>query len=251
MSSPHEVQWTAEAVARFWNYQSTRPSIASIYFSALHGKELASRTQRWLPARSAKVLDMGCGTGAFLRLLATTRDNMSLAGVDFSEESFRTAKDTCSEVRPIPELHAISSYPTPWPAQTFDAIYSLEVVEHLDDAMLNSVIDECARLLKPGGVLIVTTPHAEDLERQHTCCPECGTTFHIWQHQRSWTVATLTERIENRGFAAASVEATFLEPLRVRVALWVARRLGMSKRQPPNLVGVFRCIAASPDTIAA
>lgn len=251
MSSRHEVKWTREAVARFWDYQSRRPSIANIYFSALHGAELVNRTRRWLPARSGKVLDMGCGTGAFLRMLATTHAGMSLAGVDFSEDSIATATDACSAVRPAPDLRAISKYPTPWPPQSFDVIYSLEVVEHLDDAMLDSVLDECARLLKPGGILIVTTPNAEDLERQHTCCPECGATFHIWQHQRSWSVASLTELIEGRGFTAVRVEAMFLEPLRIRFALWLARTLGMSRKRPPNLVGTFRRIAASPATTAS
>lgn len=251
MSSQREVQWTREAVARFWDYQSKRPSIANIYFSALHGAELVNRTRRWLPAPPGKVLDMGCGTGAFLRMLATACRGMPLAGVDFSEDSVRTAKETCAAVRPLPDLRAITSYPTPWPPQAFDVIYCLEVVEHLDDEMLDGVLGECARLLKARGVLIVTTPHAENLERQHTCCPDCGATFHIWQHQRSWSVASLTERIQHHGFVAVKVHATFLEPLRVRIALWIARKTGISKRQPQNLIGVFRRVETHPAAIPA
>jgi SAM-dependent methyltransferase len=45
----------------------------------------------------------------------------------------------------------------PWPDRAMDAITCLHVVEHLND--LSQLLSEAGRLLKPGGLLYVETPH--------------------------------------------------------------------------------------------
>lgn len=241
MTRRQEAEWTPEQVSSFWDYQSGRPSIEHIYFSATHGRQIAKRTKRWLNGRpSARVLDLGCGTGAFLKHLASVVSGLSLAGADFSDASIKTATSTCSSIQPAPELKAITGYPTDWQASSFDVIYVIEVVEHLKDAVLDSVLKEASRLLVQGGYLIITTPNNEDLEKQHTCCPNCGTTFHIWQHVRNWSATSLTEYVLPFGFERTAAHATFLDPTAVRIAAWLSRMIGLSHRRPPHLVAVFR-----------
>ena len=43
-----------------------------------------------------------------------------------------------------------------FPDSSFDAITLIEIVEHLRDA--KALLAECARILKPGGIVLVTTP---------------------------------------------------------------------------------------------
>ena len=76
---------------------------------------------------------------------------------------------------------------------------TLEVVEHLTDDRLHETIRETRRLLKPGGRLIVTTPHAEDLQQEMQFCPECGAVFHKWQHVRSWSADGLRSVMAEAG----------------------------------------------------
>ncbi|HEX5707136.1 MAG TPA: methyltransferase domain-containing protein, partial [Pyrinomonadaceae bacterium] len=54
-------------------------------------------------------------------------------------------------------------------------------------------------LLKPGGIVMFTTPHAEDLEQSMTYCPFCEAEYHRVQHVRSFTPETMTELLESHG----------------------------------------------------
>lgn len=241
MQPQHQLDWTSEQISGFWDYQSSRPSAHENYFSATHSTQIAKYSRRWLRSGpSLRVLDMGCGTGAFLARLAQIRPRLQLAGVDFSADSVASAKNACESIVPLPDLRTVAGYPTPWIDGSFDVIYVIEVIEHLADEMLEAMVHECIRLLKPGGRLIVTTPNDEDLERQNTCCPNCGATFHIWQHVRSWSASSLSRFMNERGFDPLRVKATLIEPAQIRAAAWLARKLRLSRKRPPHLVGVFR-----------
>jgi len=241
MQARDEVTWTPEQVSRFWDYQSHRPSALRNYFSIGRGEQVAKRTLRHIsPHQSARILDLGCGTGHFLEQLARIGPGTLLHGIDFSTESIQVAKKTCRSIVPTPDLEAIESYPTHLPADSFDAAYSIEVVEHLSDNMLDSMIIEARRVLKKGGYLVITTPNNEDLERSHTCCPNCSSTFHIWQHVRAWSTRSLSQFMSGHGFTEVFAKETFLEPLHLRICIWIARKLGVVKRQPPHIIAIYR-----------
>lgn len=241
MSTPRYIEWTPEQVARFWDYQSHRPSATANYFSIGHGMPVARRTlSRVARQKSARILDFGCGTGNFLKFISRLRPDLQLHGTDFSNESIRIAQNTCASLEPAPDLRTLTSLPTPWASGSFDAVYSLEVVEHLSDATLETMLAEIHRLLRDGGYAVITTPNDEDLEQLHTCCPQCGSTFHIWQHVRSWSKESLAEFMARHGFALVSVSNTELRPLRMRALLWAARAVGLIKSKPPRILAIFR-----------
>jgi SAM-dependent methyltransferase len=60
--------------------------------------------------------------------------------------------------------------PLPFPCSEFDAVLSLEGIEHVFNPSL--LFDELSRVLKPGGMLIITTPNLQNLATrwQHLCC---------------------------------------------------------------------------------
>ncbi len=51
-----------------------------------------------------------------------------------------------------------------YPAESFDAVTLCHVVEHLSDP--RATIDECFRILKPSGRLVVATPNSDSLSRR-------------------------------------------------------------------------------------
>lgn len=54
----------------------------------------------------------------------------------------------------------LADYPWPWDDETFDAIRAFHVLEHLDD--VEAALRECARMLRPSGVLITRWPIGAD-----------------------------------------------------------------------------------------
>lgn len=241
MRERHAVVWTSEQVNRFWDYQVHRPSARDNYFSIGRGAQIAKRTLP-LVARtySARVLDLGCGTGHFLKHLAHIGRGLQLFGIDFSSESIRSAQQTCSSMEPPPDLRVADRYPTSLPDVSIDVVYSIEVVEHLADDALDAMIAEVHRVLKKGGFLVITTPNNEDLERSQTCCPDCNATFHIWQHVRTWSTDSLASFIASHGFSTVVAKSTFLEPLPLRILLRVAVIFGLAVRSPPRILAIFR-----------
>lgn len=241
MQERKELVWTSEQVARFWDYQSQRPSASANYFSIAHGAQIARRTLRYvMQSDSPHILDLGCGTGHLLKQISLLQPRALLYGIDFSGESIKTATETCGSVTPPPDLRVVDRYPTSLPADHFDVAYSVEVVEHLADDVLDALIAEAHRVLKPGGCLVITTPNREDLERLYTCCPNCNSTFHIWQHVRSWSTATLTQLMEMHGLMKVHATETLLEPAPARLMLWLARKLRLTKRSAPHILAIYR-----------
>ncbi len=103
--------------------------------------------KRFLPPQ-AKIADVGAGSGAFsLRLRAHGYDPLpiDLDTTDIPKELGALQADVCTDLMSLLE-----------PA-TLDGVVALEVIEHLDCPA--RFFEEVARLLKPGGGLLISTPN--------------------------------------------------------------------------------------------
>lgn len=58
----------------------------------------------------------------------------------------------------IDVVHDLDEMPWPWPDEAFDKVLAIAVLEHLQANLIASV-DECWRVLRPGGILYVKLPH--------------------------------------------------------------------------------------------
>lgn len=99
-----------------------------------------------------RILDFGCGEGVLLSRL--NADNL-LVGVDVSEAAVRRSKARCGDRASIVRVGVAGALP--FRDGAFDALITTEVIEHVPDE--RAIIREWARVLKPGGRLILTTPH--------------------------------------------------------------------------------------------
>ena len=106
----------------------------------------------FLPAvKGGRVLDVGCGNGERLALLKTLGWNVK--GIDPDREAVEKAKQMgldadCADPKAMD-----------YPNDSFDAVISSHVIEHSPQPL--EMLAECARVLKPGGRLVVVTPNAE------------------------------------------------------------------------------------------
>lgn len=101
-----------------------------------------------------RVLDVGCGDGGFLAHVATHVDDERVrwVGVDYSEYQLAKAARLPYEFHQCDLGEGI-----PLPDASMDLVHAAEVIEHLSNPDL--LVEECARVLRTGGHLLLTTPN--------------------------------------------------------------------------------------------
>jgi SAM-dependent methyltransferase len=112
----------------------------------------------WLGATGGRtILDCGCGRGFYLKMLRHLGD-ARLAGVDLELPYLRKARRNTAE---LPDLLVASAsiYDLPFPDASFDAVLLSEILEHVERDV--DGLREVHRVLKPGGLALITVPHAD------------------------------------------------------------------------------------------
>ncbi|HNP85172.1 MAG TPA: class I SAM-dependent methyltransferase [Kouleothrix sp.] len=229
------------------NYGRTMPPDGKPAYFRLHRfrfqKLLAA-----LPPPPARVLEVGTTPGQFTEILR--RAGYDVAGVDlFPEQRAALWQRLGVEVR----FCNIDEQPLPYGDAEFDAVVFSEVIEHLVSAPLPA-LREMARVLRPGGRLIITTPN------QHYIKSRLKTLFDVllgrpfesfaeferamrlagpqryYNHSRLYTLEELRWLVEQSGLQVAFArpanawEQVGVEPLRalrhplrvgVKAGLWL------------------------------
>ncbi len=118
--------------------------------------ELRHRRRYEVAARYVEgkhVLDVGCGEGYGGDILAERAAHVT--GIDVSEQAIAHA--AAKYGRPNLEFRRMSAERLLFEDNSFDAVVCLELIEHAKDHV--AVMHEIRRVLKPGGVLILSTPN--------------------------------------------------------------------------------------------
>ncbi|MGC2236314.1 MAG: class I SAM-dependent methyltransferase [Pyrinomonadaceae bacterium] len=148
------------------------------------------------PQSAIRILDVGCGTGANLEMLAQFGE---AEGVDVSDDAleFCRAKGL--------KTHKGLAEKLPFEDESFDLVTALDVVEHLDDDV--SGLEEMNRVLKSGGKTLIFVPAFMWL---------WGVQDDISNHRIRYTKKQIVERLEKAGFEierATYANWTFFAPI--------------------------------------
>jgi SAM-dependent methyltransferase len=105
--------------------------------------------RRHVGLEGKRILDIGCGVGAFVRRLGEFSDRVY--GTDIDRESVRRGSEA------LPNLALALAEHMPFKDGAFDVILLHEVLEHVDDDA--ATLKEARRLLAPGGRVVVFCPN--------------------------------------------------------------------------------------------
>jgi len=100
-----------------------------------------------------RILDLGCGGGFFVKELAmSVGKEGAVVALDSSSAQIDIAKQTCADL-PNVEYYTCSATKLPFADASFDSIISTQTLEYILE--VDAVLQECQRVLKPGGRLAV------------------------------------------------------------------------------------------------
>jgi SAM-dependent methyltransferase len=153
-------------------------------------------------SNSLAVLDFGCGCGRLTRLLSLRPDKWSTHGCDVNASHVRWCQDHLPTVR---TQKVGSRPPSSYRDAQFDLVYSISVFTHLPSSVANDWLREIHRVLRPGGLFILTTHGTAALD----------TIARSKVHQAMFqfdetTVGGIREKLGGGGFAFVQYEGGYL-----------------------------------------
>jgi ubiquinone/menaquinone biosynthesis C-methylase UbiE len=152
----------------------------------------SQRLQAMIPVDRLRLLDLGCGAGAWSARIASEHPGIRVSGVDVGEEFIAAADQryACDRV----DFAVADFLALPFADRTFDCIYADNTLEHAFD--IDATLDESRRVLCDGGVLLAAIPPDANHTRR-------ATDNHTWRT----SAQDVCERMRRAGFVDVSVEA--------------------------------------------
>jgi 2-polyprenyl-3-methyl-5-hydroxy-6-metoxy-1,4-benzoquinol methylase len=168
-----------------------------------------------------RVLDLGCGEGRFAAELV--RAGAEVVGIDVAAEPLRRARERHPELVDLRQVPAAGA----WPLEdaSFDAVWGGEVIEHVADTA--GWLSELRRVLRSGGVLLLSTPDHGRLRMLGWALTPHAFQAHFdprADHLRFYTRRTLMGLLEDFGFHDVDVRRAGGLPGARRQLLASARR---------------------------
>jgi ubiquinone/menaquinone biosynthesis C-methylase UbiE len=152
--------------------------------------------------KDKKVLDIACGTGYGLAFLKSTAK--SVTGVDVDAVA---AKQALSECDAKARVLLGDGTNLPFVDESFDVVTSFETLEHLHERAL--FLSELKRVLKPNGLLILSTPNAyytKPINGKPT------NRFHIFEYRTEELKAELESQFTLQKFVGQTLDESIAIP---------------------------------------
>ena len=166
------------------------------------------------------VVDCASGDGTCARILAAQASEVH--GFDLSKEAVESAqRETVADDVRFAVAHATA---LPVPDGFADLYVSLETIEHLPDQ--EAFLREAARILKPNGQLVCSTPDRDVYSPGNTLCSRPWNRFHVREYSQPEFAALLGRHFERIELFGQNPKSPALVNLRV----------ALGRRTPGHLV---------------
>jgi SAM-dependent methyltransferase len=162
-------------------------------------RETARHGLMWLPGECrGKLLDVGCGSGLFLKHMQAL--GWEVSGVEPDRNAAQIAREALVHGDVVAgELHQAEFAP-----ESFDAVTLSHVIEHVPDP--DDALAICHRLLRPGGRLVLSTPNSESLGVRRF-----GRSWLHWdppRHLQLFNPRTLPQLVSSAGLEIESLDTS-------------------------------------------
>lgn len=149
--------------------------------------------------RAPQVLDAGCGTGRMLPVLAGRMMGCQVTGVDASAQMLRRARQD----HPGFGVTQADLTALPLPDHSLDGYFSWYSTIHLDDAGFTRALREAARILRPGGLVLLAFQEGSGVRDIGPGLRRLGhqVTLHRWHRQP----AEVQEALTDTGFVPSEI----------------------------------------------
>src|SRR3954465_8246284 len=104
-------------------------------------------------AATARLLDIGCGTGSFLREVKRNFPRLAVTVLDLSEPYLAVAERRLADWSRVTLIPGAAEA-IPFPDNQFEIVSCIYLLHELPPVVRRAVVDEIRRVLKPGGALI-------------------------------------------------------------------------------------------------
>ncbi len=158
---------------------------------------------------TSRLLDVGYGEGGLLRI--AQKQGWNCYGTEISPQALEYGQGCGWTVSSEADTHPL------FPAQGFDVVTMIELLEHVQNP--HQLLRMAAQLLRPGGVLYLTTPNANSLNRRLL-----GLKWSVIsppEHLTIWTVQGLRLALSQAGFQLQRTRTEGLNPAEI-LAQWQA-----------------------------
>lgn len=138
-----------EKISDYYNHLAPnydRSRFGNSYGKFIHAQEHRALARMLVETSPVSVLDLACGTGRLLDFAQT--------GCDLSPQMLSEAQ----QKHPAKTLVCADATHLPFPAGSFDAVFSMHFFMHLDHAGSVAVLSEAHRVLRNGGLFIFDFP---------------------------------------------------------------------------------------------
>jgi len=116
-------------------------------------RDVCARCERHTE-RNTAILDYGCGWGRIIRFFLTAYDDRNVHGVDVSPAMI----EYCRSLIGLGQYECISGRPPlPFSDKSLDVLYAYSVFSHLNSNLQNALVAEFHRIIRPGGLVVLTT----------------------------------------------------------------------------------------------
>jgi 2-polyprenyl-3-methyl-5-hydroxy-6-metoxy-1,4-benzoquinol methylase len=169
-----------------------------------------------------RVLDVGCGPGTLAGNYANSHD---WVGTDLSSRQIAYARRTYG--RTGARFYRETPAGVPADEGPFDAITMVELIEHLEPAVVDATIAESLERLRPGGKLVITTPNFHSAwPALEAAVNRFGDVSYGFQHINKFVPARLIELLRRHGLVEPKAEQfLFLGPFAAALGWRAADRI--------------------------
>lgn len=177
------------------------------------------------------ILDAGAGFGQYTYWLSRQNPNWNILAVDVKKEQVRDCNKFFREIGAEKVLFRIEDLTKFVAEESFDLILSVDVMEHIEEDVL--VFQNFAKSLKPGGMLIISTPS----DQGGSDVTEEGESSFIEEHVRDgYNVDEIKNKILSAGFSKVEAYYSYGTPGSISWKL--------SMKYPIKLLGISKLFYA-------